>query len=86
MPKKSVVLAALLGALSGTSRARLHLTSEVSAPASMRDGTRVTGYSADKIREMMTRAGIDYTIELLSWRRAYASARERPDGCVHRAQ
>jgi hypothetical protein len=38
MPKKSVVLAALLGALSGTSSAQLHLTSEVSAPASMRAG------------------------------------------------
>jgi polar amino acid transport system substrate-binding protein len=61
---------------------RLYLATEAAAPHSMLDGKRVVGIGADTVREIMVRAGIDYTIELLPWKRAYTAALERSDACV----
>ncbi len=61
---------------------RLHLTTEAAAPHSMQDGQRVIGIGADTVREIMTRAHIDHTIELLPWKRAYIAALEHDDTCV----
>jgi len=61
---------------------RLYLTTEAAAPHSMLEGKRVVGIGADTVREIMVRAGIDHTIELLPWKRAYTAALERPDTCV----
>ncbi|VXC48767.1 ABC transporter substrate-binding protein [Massilia sp. 9I] len=66
-----------------SARPRLYITTETSAPSSMMDGTRVIGIATDKVREAMQRAGVDYTIELLPWKRAYLAARQRPDACVY---
>ncbi len=87
MVRKTVVSGLLVAvlALSASASAappRLHLTTETSAPISMLDGKRVVGVGTDKIREAMSRAGIDYTIELLPWKRAYGTALQRKDGCV----
>lgn len=49
----------------------------------MLEGKRVIGIATDKVREAMQRAGIDYTIELLPWKRAYLVAQQRPDACVY---
>jgi polar amino acid transport system substrate-binding protein len=62
---------------------RLYITTETSAPSSMLEGTRVVGIATDKVREAMQRAGVDYSIELLPWKRAYVSAQQRPDACVY---
>ncbi|QOY94085.1 transporter substrate-binding domain-containing protein [Massilia sp. UMI-21] len=64
-------------------RPRLYLTTETSAPSSMLDGARVIGIATDKVREAMQRAGVDYRIELLPWKRAYLAAQQRPDACVY---
>jgi polar amino acid transport system substrate-binding protein len=84
---KSITLAALLtGACTlaqGEPVARLTLTTETSAPYSMRDRERVVGISTDTVRGLLDRAGIAYGIELLPWKRAYLSALERSDGCVY---
>lgn len=64
-------------------RPRLTITTETSAPSSMLEGTRVTGIATDKVREAMQRAGVDYSIELLPWKRAYLAAQQRPDACVY---
>lgn len=64
-------------------RPRLYLTTETSAPSSMLEGTRVIGIATDKVREAMQRAGVDYNIELLPWKRAYLAAQQRPDACVY---
>jgi polar amino acid transport system substrate-binding protein len=66
-----------------STKPRLYLTTETSAPSSMLDGTRVIGIATDKVREAMQRAGVDYTIELLPWKRAYLAAQQRPDACVY---
>jgi len=61
----------------------LTITTESSAPYSMRDGNRVTGIGTDIVREIMARTDTPYAIELQPWKRAYTSALERPDGCVY---
>jgi len=84
---KTTVLAALLFVACALARAnaapRLYLTTETSAPYSMRDGDRVIGIGTDMVREIMSRSGIAYSIELLPWKRAYAAALERSDTCVY---
>jgi polar amino acid transport system substrate-binding protein len=42
----------------------------------------VIGIGADTVREIMGRANIEHTIELLPWKRAYTAALERNDACV----
>jgi polar amino acid transport system substrate-binding protein len=61
---------------------RLYLTTEAGAPHSMLEGRRVVGIGADTVREIMVRAHIDHTIELLPWKRAYTAALQRQDTCV----
>jgi polar amino acid transport system substrate-binding protein len=85
---KMTVLTALLAAAACTvARAepapRLYLTTETSAPYSMREGDRVTGIGTDMVREIMARSGIAYSIDLLPWKRAYTAALERRDACVY---
>lgn len=87
MPHKTVVFAALLATLCSAARATgpvpwLYITTEASAPSSMLEGGRVTGSTTDKVREVMARAGIGHTIELLPWKRALTMALQRRDGCV----
>lgn len=75
----------LLLALCAVSAARgepsIYIAAEPSPVARMQDG-RVIGVGPDQMREMMGRAGIRYTIELLPWKRALAAASDRADGCV----
>lgn len=68
---------------SAPARPRLTITTETSAPSSMLEGSRVIGIATDKVREAMLRAGVDYSIELLPWKRAYLAAQQRPDACVY---
>jgi polar amino acid transport system substrate-binding protein len=80
------VLSSVAGAateVASVAKPRLFLTTESSAPSSMLDGKRVTGIATDKVREAMQRADVDYSIELLPWKRAYLAALQRPDTCVY---
>ncbi len=60
----------------------LYLTTENAPPASMEQHGKVIGFTADKVREIMLRADISYTLEMLPWKRAYTAALQRPDACV----
>lgn len=84
MPTKRTAIAILLAwcARSAACQPTLYLATEISAPSSMLEDGRVVGIGPDKVREIMGRAGIGYTMELLPWKRAYASALERRDACV----
>ena len=62
---------------------RLYITTETSAPASMAQDGKVIGSATEKVREIMARTGLAYTIELQPWRRAYTAALQRPDACVY---
>jgi polar amino acid transport system substrate-binding protein len=80
------MVAAMLGlgcaAPPAQSEPRLYLTTEQAPPYSVREGERVIGIGADTVREIMGRANIEHTIELLPWKRAYTAALERSDACV----
>lgn len=62
---------------------RLYITTEASAPTSMLQDGKVVGSTTEKVREVMARLGLAYTIELQPWRRAYTAALQRPDACVY---
>lgn len=64
-------------------RPRLHLVTESSPPSAMMGEQGVTGFATDKLRVMLERAGVDYDIDLLPWKRAYVTAQTRPDTCVY---
>jgi polar amino acid transport system substrate-binding protein len=61
---------------------RLQLMTESSPPLSMLDGRQVIGSGTEKVRQIMARTDTTYTVDLLPWRRAYAFAQQRPNGCV----
>jgi polar amino acid transport system substrate-binding protein len=83
---KPIIVAAMLTLVCAGVQAqqaqRLYLTTEAAPPYSVREGERVVGIGADTVREIMGRAGIEHTIELLPWKRAYTAALERGDACV----
>lgn len=84
---KGLLCAALLLALaqlcSAAERPRLIITTESSPPSAMMGDGKVIGFATEKIRVVMQRAGIDYTIEILPWKRAYLLARNQPGTCVY---
>jgi polar amino acid transport system substrate-binding protein len=88
---KTILLAALLashgadaagGPIAAGAPPRLYLTTEASAPYSMSEGGRVIGIGTDIVREILARSRIDYTVDILPWKRAYSAALARRDGCV----
>jgi polar amino acid transport system substrate-binding protein len=74
----------LASACSMASAAPLQIVTEHSPPASMlgADGV-VVGSGTEKVREMMKRAGVEYRIELLPWKRAYSQALVSADTCIY---
>lgn len=89
------LLAALIIAAGNVRAAPLQLTilTEYSPPSSMlEDGTergsgsgKVVGTGSDKVREVMARTGVAFTIAIQPWRRAYTAALEQSDTCVYAA-
>jgi polar amino acid transport system substrate-binding protein len=78
-----LLLAASMLALPLAARAgALQLFTEYTPPDIMREGERIVGISPDKVREIMSRAGITYSIEVMAWRRAYEMALRTPASCV----
>jgi polar amino acid transport system substrate-binding protein len=78
-----ILLLAWTGACAaGSARPHLYITTEHSPPSAMLEDKRVTGFAAEKIRVLLDRAGIDYEMELLPWRRAYQMAERQHDTCV----
>lgn len=72
-------------ALSGPAHARprLYIVTESSPPSAMMGADGVTGFATEKIKVMLERAGVDYSIDMLPWKRAYLTAQTRPDTCVY---
>jgi len=61
----------------------LRMVSEVLPPASMMENNVVVGRETAKVRDLLARAAIAYTIELLPWKRAYAQALREADTCIY---
>jgi polar amino acid transport system substrate-binding protein len=81
----ALLTAASLNAASGIAQAQtgatLYLATE--APPYAREGDPAAGLGTDMVREIMARAGIGYSIDVLPWKRAYSAALERRDACVY---
>jgi polar amino acid transport system substrate-binding protein len=79
-----VLLLCTMGALANAAPKfpRLHLLTESAPPTSMVEGNKVIGSGTEKIREIMARTGIEYTLEVLPWRRAFMFAQRRADACL----
>ena len=76
-------LAALLLMLPVAAGAQgVRIVGEHLPPSSMMEGNVVVGRETTKVRDIMARAGIAYSIELLPWKRAYAQALREPDTCI----
>lgn len=87
MHKKSRWIRSTLILLAGLLSTVLHattlrLTTEVSPPFNMLEGDKIVGRSTDQVREMMERAQVTITMELLPWARAYSMALKEADTCV----
>ena len=61
---------------------RLILTAEMTYPAVMQDGERVSGHAAEKVHEILRRSGIEYTMGVMPWKRAFMLALTQAQTCV----
>jgi polar amino acid transport system substrate-binding protein len=61
----------------------LHIVAEHAPPASMKEGEEVTGRETEKIRDMLGRLAIPYTIDILPWKRALTMAQQQKHTCVY---
>lgn len=73
---------AAAGSLSHAAEPALTLTAESMVPAVVIENGRITGHAAEKVHEIMRRAGIAYHIKILPWKRAYVLAENEPSTCV----
>ncbi len=76
---------ALIGVCLPAAAARpfLHIVTESSPPSAMMGERQVIGFATDKIRVVLERAGVDYAIEIMPWKRAYSLAESQPGTCVY---
>ncbi|KQV28492.1 ABC transporter substrate-binding protein [Rhizobium sp. Root1203] len=81
---KRLLILALLSLPSFTSAgaAPVSLLTEEYPPFSYREGKAMKGASIEQVDRMMTAAGIDYTVEMMPWARAYSLAQTTPMTCV----
>ena len=79
--RKLLLLAFL--SLASTARAEtISFTMEEYPPFNYRDGKEIKGAFVEEVEKMMATAGIDYTIDVMPWARAYMTAQTTPMTCV----
>jgi len=71
-------LAPLSSALADT----LHFVTEEYAPFNYTKDGKITGIAVDQVETIAKAAGIDYTLEIMPWARAFAMAENQPNTCV----
>jgi polar amino acid transport system substrate-binding protein len=80
---KRLLLLAILSLPSfAASAATVRLLTEEYPPFSYRDGKTMKGASIEQVDSMMSAAGIDYSVEMMPWARAYSLAQTMPMTCV----
>ncbi|TXH81090.1 MAG: transporter substrate-binding domain-containing protein [Rhizobium sp.] len=85
MRKPLFIIASSLLSLSLFSSARaetVHFTTEEYPPFNYREGKTPVGATTDQVQKIMADIGIDYTIAVLPWARAYNQALTEPMTCV----
>ncbi|MGV1789282.1 substrate-binding periplasmic protein [Rhizobium sp. A37_96] len=85
MRKPLLVIATSLFSLTLFSPARadtVHFTTEEYPPFNYRDGKTVVGATTEQVQKVMADIGVDYTITVMPWARAYNQALADPMTCV----
>ncbi|NLR96724.1 transporter substrate-binding domain-containing protein [Rhizobium sp. P38BS-XIX] len=85
MRKLVLILSAALLSLPLLSKAQaepVHFTTEEYPPFNYRDGKQPVGALTDQVVKVMNDIGVDYTIDVLPWARAYSQAQSDPMTCV----
>jgi polar amino acid transport system substrate-binding protein len=78
-----LILAGLCANAGAATRPHFYIVTENSPPSAMLDAGRVTGFATEKLRVVLERAGIDYDIDMLPWKRAYLLAQNQANTCVY---
>ncbi len=60
----------------------LHFVTEEYAPFNYSKDGKIIGIAVEQVEAMAKAAGIDYTIEIMPWARAFAMAESQPMNCV----
>ncbi|MBB5573206.1 MULTISPECIES: substrate-binding periplasmic protein [Rhizobium] len=68
--------------LHGAQAATVNFTTEEYPPFNYRDGKTPVGATVEQVEKIMTDIGVDYSIEVLPWARAYNEALTAPMTCV----
>ena len=74
-----------LAPLSATLAETLHFVTEEYAPFNYSKDGKITGIAVDQVHAMAKAAGIDYTLDIMPWARAFAMAEKQPMHCVFTA-
>lgn len=77
-----LTLSLSLAPLSAPLAETLHFVTEEYAPFNYTKDGKITGIAVDQVHAMSKAAGIDYTIEIMPWARAFAMAENQPMHCV----
>ncbi|MGV2101848.1 substrate-binding periplasmic protein [Rhizobium sp. 21-4511-3d] len=79
--KKLLLLAFLMLPTAAAAETVSFFTEEY-APFNYRDGKLIKGATVEQVEKVMADIGVDYTLELVPWARAYGMAQTTPMTCV----
>lgn len=79
---KKLLLLACLALPSPANAQAVAFTTEDYAPFNYREGKVIKGATVEQVEKVMAAIGIDYTIEVMPWARAFSLARTAPMTCV----
>jgi polar amino acid transport system substrate-binding protein len=82
MKRRLLVTLLSLLSLNHAHAATVNLVTEDYPPFSYREGSELKGASVDQVEIMMREAGLEASIEIMPWTRAYAAAQTTPMTCV----
>ncbi|MCR6500238.1 transporter substrate-binding domain-containing protein [Shinella sp. CPCC 101442] len=71
-----------LAPLSSTLADTIHFVTEEYAPFNYTKDGKITGIAVDQVETIAKAAGIDYSLEIMPWARAFAMAENQPNTCV----
>ena len=85
MKRLLLALGLSLAPLSAPLAEPLHFITEEYAPFNFLKDGRITGITVDQVTAITEAAGIDYTMEIMPWARAFAMVRSRSMHCIFTA-
>ncbi|MEZ2130550.1 MULTISPECIES: substrate-binding periplasmic protein [unclassified Sinorhizobium] len=79
---RKLLLLLFLGLSSLAHAQTVNFTTEDYRPFNYREGKELKGMTVEQVERIMAKIGVDYTMELMPWVRAYNQALNNPMSCV----